>query len=211
MRDSGVGRVRWHGTCGGAAFLVDARRQSVPNRDRLCGDRISRTSTIESVREKSGRTGALVFVRVRHEIRANDAPEVALTEHHDIVYRAAASAKADAFEMGLTFPDFADPPAIDKAEVDWGDGGAAENVAFADPLAADAVRFEHAYARAGDYVVRLVLHPTADAAPIHVHGTVTIEAPAHPPAIYLPAVIRGPLGGDPAEPAAFVGRRDEVR
>ena len=54
------------------------------------GDAIERTSTIESVSEKSGRTGRLVFVRVRHEIRANAATMVALTEHHDIVYRDAA-------------------------------------------------------------------------------------------------------------------------
>jgi len=54
------------------------------------GDTVTRKSTIESVNEKSGRTGPLVFVKVRHEIRANDAPAVALTEFHDIVYREAA-------------------------------------------------------------------------------------------------------------------------
>jgi 3-methylfumaryl-CoA hydratase len=58
----------------------------------LCvGDSLTRTSTIADVSEKSGRTGQLVFVKVRHEIRRNGAQEVALTEHHDIVYRAAAS------------------------------------------------------------------------------------------------------------------------
>src|SRR6185295_9802575 len=36
------------------------------------GDAIRRVSTITDVSEKSGRTGALVFVKVRHEIRAND-------------------------------------------------------------------------------------------------------------------------------------------
>jgi 3-methylfumaryl-CoA hydratase len=54
------------------------------------GDAIERTSTIESVTEKSGRTGALVFVKVRHEIRTNGERDVALTEFHDIVYREAA-------------------------------------------------------------------------------------------------------------------------
>ena len=54
------------------------------------GDALSRTSTLIDVKEKSGRTGSLIFVRVRHEIRRNGAPEVALTEHHNIVYRAAA-------------------------------------------------------------------------------------------------------------------------
>jgi 3-methylfumaryl-CoA hydratase len=53
------------------------------------GDAIARTSTIADVTEKSGRTGPLVFVKVRHEIRRQDDAEVALTEFHDIVYREA--------------------------------------------------------------------------------------------------------------------------
>ena len=53
------------------------------------GDALSRTSTIVDVKEKSGRTGNLIFVKVRHEIRCNGAEKVALTEHHNIVYRAA--------------------------------------------------------------------------------------------------------------------------
>ncbi|NMM07621.1 MaoC family dehydratase N-terminal domain-containing protein [Polaromonas sp.] len=55
----------------------------------LIGDSLQRTSTIADVKEKSGRTGSLIFVKVRHEIRRNGAAEVALTEHHNIVYRAA--------------------------------------------------------------------------------------------------------------------------
>ena len=53
------------------------------------GDALSRTSTIVDVKEKSGRSGNLIFVKVRHEIRRNGAEKVALTEHHNIVYRAA--------------------------------------------------------------------------------------------------------------------------
>jgi 3-methylfumaryl-CoA hydratase len=52
------------------------------------GDAIERTSRIASVTHKSGRTGDLVFVLVRHEVR--NAQGLALTEEHDIVYRAAA-------------------------------------------------------------------------------------------------------------------------
>ena len=55
----------------------------------LIGDALSRTSTIADVKEKSGRTGSLIFVKVRHEIRRNGSTDVALTEHHNIVYRAA--------------------------------------------------------------------------------------------------------------------------
>ena len=51
------------------------------------GDRLSRTSTIADVNTKTGRSGTLVFVKVRHEIRRQGEQEVALTEHHDIVYR----------------------------------------------------------------------------------------------------------------------------
>lgn len=54
------------------------------------GDVMTRTSTIDSVSEKSGRTGPLVFVKVRHEVRIGHQQEVALTEFHDIVYREAA-------------------------------------------------------------------------------------------------------------------------
>jgi 3-methylfumaryl-CoA hydratase len=55
------------------------------------GERVARVSTIENVTEKSGRSGQLVFVKVRHEYRAEGASEVALREFHDIVYRAAPS------------------------------------------------------------------------------------------------------------------------
>ncbi len=51
------------------------------------GDRVTRTSTIADVSVKEGRTGTLVFVKVRHELRCNDVAEPALIEHHDIVYR----------------------------------------------------------------------------------------------------------------------------
>jgi 3-methylfumaryl-CoA hydratase len=53
------------------------------------GDRIRRVSTIADVTEKSGRTGPLVFVKVRHEITANENSAPSLIEFHDIVYREA--------------------------------------------------------------------------------------------------------------------------
>ena len=51
------------------------------------GDQVSRTSTIADVTEKEGRTGKLVFVKVRHELRCNGAADAAIVEFHDIVYR----------------------------------------------------------------------------------------------------------------------------
>jgi 3-methylfumaryl-CoA hydratase len=53
------------------------------------GDAVQRTSTIADVTQKDGRTGKLVFVRVRHELRCNGANEPAIVEFHDIVYREA--------------------------------------------------------------------------------------------------------------------------
>ncbi len=49
------------------------------------GERIERTSRIADVKFKQGRSGPLVFVLVRHEIRT--AEGLALEEEHDIVYR----------------------------------------------------------------------------------------------------------------------------
>jgi 3-methylfumaryl-CoA hydratase len=55
----------------------------------LAGARITRTSTIASVKEKSGRSGTLVFVTVRHEL--SDGAGVAVVEEQDLVYREAAA------------------------------------------------------------------------------------------------------------------------
>lgn len=49
------------------------------------GDEVSRESRIVSVTPKSGRSGALVFVVVRHEIFRGG--KLALGEEHDVVYR----------------------------------------------------------------------------------------------------------------------------
>ena len=50
-------------------------------------DSVRRTSTIADVSMKDGRSGPLVFVRVRHEITSSSGGS--LTEEHDIVYRGA--------------------------------------------------------------------------------------------------------------------------
>lgn len=72
------------------------------------GDAMTRTSTIHDVTEKTGRTGSLVFVKVRHEIRRGGESDVALTEFHDIVYREAP--KPD---------DVAPPPKAAPASSAW--------------------------------------------------------------------------------------------
>ena len=72
------------------------------------GDALTRTSTIHEVSEKSGRTGLLVFVKVRHEIRRSGEAGIALTEFHDIVYREAAK-----------FGDVAPPPKAAPERTEW--------------------------------------------------------------------------------------------
>jgi 3-methylfumaryl-CoA hydratase len=75
------------------------------------GESITRTSTIANVQFKEGRSGSLVFVLVRHEIRRSQG--VALTEEHDIVYRdrsaggsgASAPASDDAVWERMIRPD----------------------------------------------------------------------------------------------------------
>ena len=70
------------------------------------GDSVERTSTIADVSIKEGRTGKLVFVKVRHEVRCNNAADPAIVEFHDIVYR-------DAKKPGDVDPP---PTAADKGE-----------------------------------------------------------------------------------------------
>jgi 3-methylfumaryl-CoA hydratase len=52
-------------------------------------DAVERTSTIADVTVKEGRSGKLVFVKVRHELRCNGSADPAIVEFHDIVYREA--------------------------------------------------------------------------------------------------------------------------
>jgi 3-methylfumaryl-CoA hydratase len=72
------------------------------------GDRVARTSTIDDVTVKEGRTGTLVFVKVRHEVRCNGGSDPALVEFHDIVYREAQRQN-----------DVAPPPRAAPAEARW--------------------------------------------------------------------------------------------
>lgn len=64
-------------------------------------DRVTRRSTILAVKEKTGGSGRLVFVTVRHELANARGP--VLTEEHDIVYRGAEGA---AVKPAAPAPDF---------------------------------------------------------------------------------------------------------
>jgi 3-methylfumaryl-CoA hydratase len=51
----------------------------------ILGQDAAKQSTIQSVSQKAGRSGALCFVTVQHTLFQND--QAAITEEHDIVYR----------------------------------------------------------------------------------------------------------------------------
>jgi 3-methylfumaryl-CoA hydratase len=72
------------------------------------GDTIRRISTVADITHKSGRSGDLVFVVVRHEVSADDG--VAISEEHDIVYREAPSAGASSGESPPAGTQEASPP-----------------------------------------------------------------------------------------------------
>jgi 3-methylfumaryl-CoA hydratase len=55
------------------------------DRSLVVGSEVTRTSQILDVAEKDGRTGKLVFVRLRHELEDLDGPLI--SEEQDIVYR----------------------------------------------------------------------------------------------------------------------------
>jgi 3-methylfumaryl-CoA hydratase len=56
------------------------------------GDHVTRTSTIDAIKEREGKSGRLVFVTVRHGWHTPDTAEPALEEWQDIVYRDAPTA-----------------------------------------------------------------------------------------------------------------------
>jgi len=70
---------------GGAAAAHVGGRTARLHHPLRVGDAVTRRSTIKSVDAKHGRSGALVFVTVLHEVL--NAQGVAITEEHDIVYR----------------------------------------------------------------------------------------------------------------------------
>jgi 3-methylfumaryl-CoA hydratase len=65
------------------------------------GDQLSKKSTIKSVTQKTGRTGALAFVTVLHQV--HNGSTLCIEEEHDIVYRAKMSA-SDLQATPLTAP-----------------------------------------------------------------------------------------------------------
>ncbi len=85
-------RLQWHG-------------------DLRVGDHIERTSTIESVESKSGRSGELIFVKLRHAVGVIGGA-TALVEWQDLVYRDAPPPSS----AGSSAPAPAGAPAPQQAQ-----------------------------------------------------------------------------------------------
>jgi len=60
----------------------------------LLGSQVTRTSTITAISKKTGRSGTLVFVTVRHELDVGDG--IAVSEEQDLVYREPAAGSVPA-------------------------------------------------------------------------------------------------------------------
>lgn len=87
---SGLGRDGHPALGGFLPPIGTARRMWAGSRVRFpgplrIGDQAERVSTIANVTPKTGRTGRLVFVTVRHEITGSQG--LAIVDEHDIVYR----------------------------------------------------------------------------------------------------------------------------
>ena len=83
------------------------------------GATLQRESVVSSVEEKSGRSGSLVFVTVRHELRApsgSSAGPAAVVEHQDLVYRAMPAPPAGGAPAAETTDGGPPDP---EAEQDW--------------------------------------------------------------------------------------------
>lgn len=80
----------------------------------LLGRDVRKTSTISAIKEKTGRSGTLVFVTVRHELDGGDG--IAIREEQDLVYREPAEGR-------LEMPTAAAAPATT-----WSDSIAADPV-----------------------------------------------------------------------------------
>ena len=84
--------------------------------DLQLGEEITRTSTIDDITVKTGRTGSLCFVRVRHEVSNQNG--LALREFHDIVYRPnPVSAASVASPEATTSASYEEAPISSHSEI----------------------------------------------------------------------------------------------
>lgn len=114
------------------------------------GDRVRRRSTVRSIEEKEGRSGRLVFVTVRHEVRA-EGGEVAVEEEQDLVYREASQGGPPTFR-GPEVPE----------ERGWSEAFVADEVTLfrfsALTFNGHRIHYDHPYATQEEGYPGLVVH-----------------------------------------------------
>lgn len=78
------------------------------------GSSVTRVSTITGIKEKTGKSGTLIFVTVRHDLDGGDG--LAVSEEQDLVYREASSASLP-MPVGAPAPDAAWSETVDPDTV----------------------------------------------------------------------------------------------
>jgi 3-methylfumaryl-CoA hydratase len=81
-------------------------------RDLKLGEAVRRTSTVESIEEKSGRSGRLVFVNVRHRIESEEG--VAVDELQNLVFREAGTPSVGEGPAAPASPAWSEPVVADN-------------------------------------------------------------------------------------------------
>jgi 3-methylfumaryl-CoA hydratase len=118
------------------------------------GDPVTRTSTIVSVREKEGRSGPLVFLTVRHEVRNSSG--ALIDEEQDLVYRTPPTPGTS----GST--STGQPTQHQPSEADWSEPYTADAVTLfrfsALTFNGHRIHFDHPYATQVEGYPGLVVH-----------------------------------------------------
>jgi 3-methylfumaryl-CoA hydratase len=112
------------------------------------GMTVSKTSTIMAIEEKTGRSGSLVFLTMRHELDGGEG--LAISEEQDLVYRVAA--------VGMASAAVASPP----PEAPWGEVINVDPVLLfrysALTMNGHRIHFDRPYARDQEHYPSLLIH-----------------------------------------------------
>jgi len=158
------------------------------------GDAVTRLSTITSVEEKSGGSGRLVFVTVRHEMSGPRGK--ILTEEQDIVYRSAEGAAVRPTPPAPDWPDAAratvatDPVTLFRYSALTGNG--------------HRIHYDHPYVTQVEGYPGLVVHGPLQATWLAAHAL----AIGGPGAVVARMSFRGKRPAISGQPLALLGRRE---
>ncbi len=157
------------------------------------GDAVRRTSTILSVNEKTGGTGRLVFVTVKHVVEGPAG--IAVEEEQDIVYRGAEGAAVKAGDPAPAWPDavtrqvMPDPVMLFRYSALTGNG--------------HRIHYDHPYVTGVEGYPGLVVHGPLQAT-LMAHLAVDLA----PDAVLRRFAFRGRRPCFDSRPLTVLGRRD---